>query len=75
MGSDGRPDIVPTMHLSIRMQAVADGHVGVMGAERSTLKDEGRSLRGPPLIILTSAQHARRSTSSTRVTYARDQSL
>ena len=33
MGSDGRPDIVPTMHMWIRMQAVADGHLGVMGAD------------------------------------------
>lgn len=31
MGSEGRPELNPAMHVRIRMQAVADGHFGVLG--------------------------------------------
>lgn len=31
MGSDGRPDLIPEQHTWIRMQAVADGHMSVLG--------------------------------------------
>ena len=33
LGSDGRPELTPAEHLWIRIQPVADGHLGVLGAE------------------------------------------
>ncbi len=32
MGSEGRPDLTPAMHTSLRLQPVADGHLDVLGA-------------------------------------------
>ena len=41
MGSDGRPDLTPAMHTWIRVQPVADGHLGVMGVRFA----EGRDIQ------------------------------
>lgn len=33
MGSEGRPELTPQEHLWVRIQPVADGHMGVLGVE------------------------------------------
>jgi predicted permease len=43
MGSDGRPDLTPATHTWVRVQPVADGHFGVLGAGLLEGRDIERS--------------------------------